>query len=114
MKVGVVGCGLVGATGAYAMVMQGIASELVLVDKNAARAQAEADDILHAVPFAHPIQVRAADYPDLAGSTVVVIAAGVNQRPGETRLQLLERNAAVFREVVPAILRYAPDAVLVV
>jgi L-lactate dehydrogenase len=114
MKVGVVGCGLVGATGAYAMVMQGVASELVLVDKNETRAQAEADDILHAVPFAQPVQVRAADYPDLAGSTVVVIAAGVNQQPGETRLQLLERNAAVFREVVPAILRYAPDAVLVV
>ena len=114
MKVGVVGSGLVGSTGAYAMVMQDVGSELVLVDKNAARAQAEADDILHAVPFAHPVQVRAGDYPDLAGSNVVVIAAGVNQRPGETRLQLLERNAAVFREVVPSILQYAPDAVLVV
>jgi L-lactate dehydrogenase len=114
MKVGVVGCGLVGATGAYAMVMRGVASELVLIDKNAARAQAEAADILHAVPFAHPTQVRAGEYPDLAGSRVVVIAAGVNQQPGETRLQLLERNAAVFREVVPAILQYAPDAVLVV
>jgi L-lactate dehydrogenase len=114
MKVGIVGCGLVGATGAYAMVIQGVGSELVLVDKNNARAQAESDDILHAVPFAHPVQVHAGDYPDLGGCRVVVIAAGVNQRPGETRLQLLERNAAVFREVVPSILRYAPEAVLVV
>jgi L-lactate dehydrogenase len=66
------------------------------------------------VPFAHPVEVRAGDYADLDGCRVVVITAGVNQRPGETRLQLLERNAAVFREVVPAILRAAPDAVLAV
>ncbi|HEX2907710.1 MAG TPA: L-lactate dehydrogenase [Phototrophicaceae bacterium] len=114
MKIGVVGCGLVGATAAYALVMRGIGRELVLVDKNAARAQAEADDILHAVPFAHPLRVSAGDYPDLAGCRVVIIAAGVNQQPGETRLQLLERNAAVFRAVVPAVLHHAPDAVLVI
>src|SRR5512145_1212723 len=114
MKIGVVGCGLVGATAAYALVMRGIGRELVLVDKNAARAQAEADDILHAVPFAHPLRVSAGDYPDLAGCRVVIIAAGVNQQPGETRLQLLERNAAVFRAVVPAVLQHAPDAVLVI
>ena len=79
-----------------------------------ARAQAEADDIFHAVPFAHALDVTAGDYPALAGSRVVIIAAGVNQQPGETRLQLLERNAAVFRQVIPSVLQYAPDAVLVV
>src|SRR5512145_756805 len=114
MKVGIVGSGMVGATAAYAMVMRGTAREIVLVDLNHARAQAEADDILHAVPFAHPVEVRAGTYEDLAGSKVVIIGAGVGQRPGETRLQLLERNAAVFRQVVPNILAYAPQAILLV
>lgn len=114
MKIGVVGSGLVGSTAAYALVMQGIGRQIVLVDKNEARAQAEADDILHAVPFAHPLRVMAGSYNDLAGSRVVIITAGVGQRPGETRLQLLERNAAVFRDVVPQILTHAPDAILVV
>ncbi len=114
MKIGVVGCGLVGSTAAYALVMRGIGREIVLVDKNMTRAQAEADDIFHAVPFAHALDVTAGDYPALAGSRVVIIAAGVNQQPGETRMQLLERNAAVFRQVIPSVLQYAPDAVLVV
>jgi L-lactate dehydrogenase len=114
MKVGIVGSGFVGATAGYALVMQGVGREIVLVDKNTARAAAEADDIRHAVPFAHPLDVRAGEYEDLAGCRVVVLCAGVGQRPGETRLQLLQRNAQVFREVVPAVLRQAPDAVLVV
>lgn len=114
MKVGIVGSGLVGATAAYALVMQGVGREVVLVDRNAGRADAEADDLFHAVPFSHPLTVRSGDYDALADSRVVIISAGVNQQPGETRLQLLERNAAVFAEVVPAILRYAPEAVLVV
>jgi L-lactate dehydrogenase len=113
-KIGVVGTGLVGATAAYAIVMRGIGSQLVLVDKNQSRAEAEADDLLHAVPFAHPMRVRAGDYPDLADSRVVIIAAGVSQKPGETRLQLLERNAAIFKSVIPAVLEYAPEAVLLV
>jgi L-lactate dehydrogenase len=114
MKVGVVGSGMVGATAAYALVMRGVGREVVLVDKNEARAAAEADDIRHAVPFAHPLQVRSGAYADLAGCRVVVLCAGVGQKPGETRLQLLRRNAAVFREVVPAVLKHAPDAVVLV
>ena len=113
-KIGIVGTGFVGATAAYALVMQGIGSELVLVDKNEARAKAEAADILHAVPFAHSLRVRAGNYADLSGCQVVIIAAGVNQQPDETRLQLLERNAAIFRRVVPNVLGHAPDAILVV
>ncbi|MDQ7785002.1 MAG: L-lactate dehydrogenase [Desulfomonilaceae bacterium] len=114
MKIGIVGSGLVGSTSAYAMVMQGIGREIVLVDKNMRRAAAEAMDITHAVPFAYPLKVRSGDYRDLAGSVAVVIAAGVSQKPGESRLELLERNARVFKEIVPSILNNAADAVLVV
>jgi L-lactate dehydrogenase len=114
MKVGIVGSGFVGATAGYALVMSGVGRELVLVDKNAARAEAEADDIRHAVPFANPLEVRAGDYEDLKGCRAVVICAGVGQRPGETRLDLLRRNAAVFAEVVPEVLASAPEAVIVV
>ena len=114
MKVGIVGTGMVGSTAAYAMVLRGIGREIVMVDLNRKRAQAEADDIFHAVPFAHSLQVRAGEYSDLAGSRVVVLAAGVSMRPGETRLQLLERNAAIFADVVPKVLAYAPEAVLLV
>jgi L-lactate dehydrogenase len=114
MKVGIVGSGYVGATAAYAMVMQGVGREIVLVDKNLDRAGAEADDLRHAVPFAHPLEVRAGGFADLAESRVVVLCAGVGQKPGETRLQLLERNAAVFRDIVPQVFQHAPQAVLVV
>jgi len=114
MKVGIVGSGFVGATAAYALVMQGVGRAIVLVDKNAERANAEADDIRHAVPFAHPLEIHAGQYEDLAGCRVVVLCAGVGQKPGETRLALLERNARIFREVVPAVVKNAPDAVLVV
>ena len=114
MKVGIVGSGYVGATAGYALVMQGVGREIVLVDKNAARAVAEADDIRHAVPFAHPLEVCAGNYQDLQGCRVVVLSAGVGQKPGETRLELLQRNAQVFREVVPSVLKHASNAILVV
>ena len=105
---------MVGSASAYALVMSGVGREIVLVDLNHARAEAEANDIYHAVPFAHPLTVRAGDYVDLAGASVVVIAGGVAQKPGETRLQLLQRNADVFRQIVPSVLRQAPEAVLLV
>jgi L-lactate dehydrogenase len=109
-----VGSGFVGATAAYALVMRGVGRRLVLVDQNRARAESEADDILHAVPFAHPLEVTAGEYADLAGCKVVVVSAGVGQKPGETRLQLLGRNSEVFKQVIPSVLRHAPDAVLLV
>lgn len=114
MKVTVVGAGMVGASAAFAMVMRGAASEVVLVDRNRALAEAQAQDILHATPFAYPARVAAGDWADTAGSGVVVLAAGVSQKPGETRLELLSRNEAVFADIVPRILAAAPDAVLLV
>ena len=114
MKVGIVGAGQVGATAAYAMVMRGIGREIVLVDLNKSRAQAEADDIMHAVPFARPLYVHAGDYAGLEGCRVVIITAGVAQKPGESRLQLLERNAAIFKQIVPEILKHAKDTILLV
>jgi L-lactate dehydrogenase len=114
MKIGIVGAGFVGSTAAYAMVMRGVGRQIVLVDKSEGRARAEADDLFHAVPFAHPLDVVAGSYRDLAGARVVILTAGVGQRPDETRLQLLARNEAVFADVVPRVLDHAPDAVLVV
>jgi len=114
MKIGIVGSGFVGATSAYALVMRGLGSEIVLTDVNFKRAQAEADDILHAVPFVHPVDVYAGDMSALTGSHVIIITAGTAQKPGETRLQLLERNAAIMRSVMDGVLTYAPEARIVV
>ncbi|MGQ9371846.1 L-lactate dehydrogenase [Azospirillum sp. A39] len=114
MKVGIIGGGFVGSTAAFAMVMAGSASEIVLVDANEKLAMAQAHDIAHAIPFAHPVVVRHGGYGELDGAGVVVLSAGVAQRPGETRLQLLERNARVFADIIPKALAAAPDAVLLV
>ena len=114
MKVGIIGTGLVGSTAAYALVMRGIGREVVLVDLNKERAQAEADDILHAVPFASSLQVSAGEYEDLKGAQVVVISAGVSQKPGESRLELLERNAKVFQAIIPKVLENAPNTILLI
>lgn len=114
MKVGIVGAGLVGATAAYALLMRGIGREIVLVDMNADRARAEAEDIFHAVPFSNPLTIRSGGYDALAGARVVIVAAGVGQRPGESRMDLLGRNADVFQQVIPSILTSAPDTVIVI
>lgn len=114
MKVGIVGAGQVGSTAAYAMVMRGVGREIVLVDVDAGLAQAQASDILHAVPFSHPLNVVAGNYPDLASSQVVIITAGVAQEPGETRLNLLRRNAQIFEQIIPRVLQNAPEAILLV
>jgi L-lactate dehydrogenase len=112
MKVGIIGAGMVGGAIANALMLTGAADEIVLVDARPERAVAEAEDVLHATPFAHNAQVRAGDYDELGGSDVVVLSAGVAQQPGETRLQLLERNAAVMGEIIPRILGAAPDCLL--
>ena len=114
MKVGIVGCGMVGSSAAYAMALQGSATEIVLVDLNAKLAQAQAEDILHATPFSSPVRVFAGDYSYLKGAGVVILSCGVGQRPGESRLELLARNVKVFEQVIPQVLNHADGAILLV
>ncbi|MBX5214477.1 MULTISPECIES: L-lactate dehydrogenase [unclassified Rhizobium] len=114
MKVGIVGAGMVGSATAYALGLRGVASEVVLVDLDPALAEAQALDIAHAMPFASGTSISHGDYDHLRNAGVVVIAAGVAQRSGETRTDLLSRNAAVFRTVVGEIMRVCPDAILLV
>ena len=114
MNIGIVGNGLVGSTAAYAIIMRGLGRKIVLVDKDEKRSLAETNDLLHAIPFANPLNVRQGTYEDLAECKLVVIAAGVSQKKGESRLDLLKRNADVFAKVIPAILSVAPESILVV
>ena len=114
MKVGIIGAGFVGSTAAYALINQGIGREIVLVDRNEERAHAEANDLRHAVPFTHPILVSSGSYPDLENARIIIIAAGVNQKPGETRLELLEKNASIFQSIIPQVLHAAPEAILLI
>jgi L-lactate dehydrogenase len=114
MKIGIVGCGFVGSSTGYAMTLSGVASELVLIDLNRKLAEAHAEDILHATPFADPVRVAAGDYSDLSGAGLVVLSCGVGQRPVESRLQLLGRNAKVFEQVVSQVVEFAPETVLLI
>ena len=114
MKIGIVGAGMVGATSAYSMMLNGVGNEIVLVDLDRKMAEAQAHDIIHGVPYGHPMWVHAGEYDDLKDAAVVVIAAGVAQKPGESRLQLLDRNAAVFKAIVPRVLAAAPEVVFVI
>ena len=113
-KVGLVGTGMVGSSFAYALIQRGLASELVLVDLNHERAEGEAMDLNHGMSFLRPTRVYAGDYNDLAGADVVVLAAGANQGPGQTRLDLLKVNAAVFRDIVPRILAVNEHCIIVI
>jgi L-lactate dehydrogenase len=114
MKVGIIGSGMVGATSAYAIMMRKAASEIVLIDANQKRAVAEAHDIMHAVPFAAATDIYAGSYDDLKDAKVVVIAAGANQKPGETRLMLMEKNAAIMRDIISKTIAVAPDVIFLV
>ena len=114
MKIGIVGCGFVGSSGAFAIALEGSANALILVHVNADLARAHAEDILHATPFSRPLRVAAGDYPMLEGADLVVLACGVGQKPGETRLKLLERNVRVFEDVVPRVLEHAADTILLI
>jgi L-lactate dehydrogenase len=113
-RVAVVGVGNVGATFAYALLLSGLAAEIVLIDVNRAKAEGEAMDLNHAVPFTHPTRVWAGDFPDCTGAAVVVFAAGAPQKPGETRLDLVYKNAAIWREIVPKVVAHNRNGVLLI
>jgi L-lactate dehydrogenase len=113
-RVAIVGAGNVGASFAYALLLSGLASEIVLIDVNRERAEGEAMDLNHTVPFAHPARVWAGDYDDCAGAAVTVITAGANQRPGETRLQLVAKNATIFRGLIPEVAAANPAGIILV
>ncbi|HET7746319.1 MAG TPA: L-lactate dehydrogenase [Vicinamibacteria bacterium] len=113
-KVAIVGTGMVGATFAYALLQRGLASEIVLVDREKERAEGEAMDLSHGLAFVPPVRVRAGDWADIRGSAVVALTAGASQKPGQTRLDLLQANAAVCRELVPRIVEAEPAATIVI
>src|ERR1019366_7512988 len=114
VRIAVVGAGNVGATCAYSVMLSGLASEIVLLDADRARAEGQAMDLDHAVPFNQPVRVWAGTYDDCKGALVTMVAAGANQRPGEGRMDLLKRNIAVFREVIGEIAAVNPEGIILV
>src|ERR1051326_7633662 len=114
VRVAIVGAGNVGSTAAYALLMSGLASEIVLIDSNRMKAEGEAMDLNHAVPLTHPTRIRAGEYSDCRGAAITVIAAGTGQKPGETRLDLVKRNADIFALIVPEIVRNNPNGIILV
>lgn len=113
-KVGLIGTGMVGTSFAYSLMQQGTANELVLIDADRSRAEGEMMDLNHGMAFVRPMIIRTGDYPDLADADVVVITAGVNQKPGQSRLELLATNCGIFSEIVPKVLKVNPNAIFVV
>jgi len=102
-KAAIVGCGFVGAACAFSLMQSGIFSELVLIDSDMAKAEGEALDISHGVPFSKPVKIYAGTYDDIKNSSVVIITAGANQKPGETRLDLVKKNISIFKSIIPEI-----------
>jgi L-lactate dehydrogenase len=114
MKIGIIGNGLVGSTAAYAIALLKAANEIVMIDKDKKRSIAEAADIQDALPFVSASDVYSGDFEDLKGCKIIVHAAGVNQKPGETRLMLMGKNAKVTREVITNSFKYAPEAIFLI
>ncbi|MCR5372238.1 MAG: L-lactate dehydrogenase [Solobacterium sp.] len=102
-KAVIIGAGFVGSASAFALLQSGLFTEIVLIDNNQAKAEGEAMDISHGVPFCSPVDIHAGGYEDAADAGIIIITAGAAQRPGETRLDLVSRNAAIFRSIIPSI-----------
>ncbi len=113
-KCAVIGVGLVGATSAFTLAGSGLFSEIILLDQNRRRAEGEAADINHGISFARPCIVRAGDYEDLHDCGLVVLAAGANQKPGETRIELLGRNHAILKSIVGQICAVNQECILLI
>ena len=113
-KVAVVGVGSVGASFAYSLVIHGLVSEISLIDVNAEKARGEAMDLEHGMPFVQPARINAGDYRECKDADIVVITAGAAQKPGESRLDLVKKNAAIFKQVIPKITEHNDQCVLLV
>ena len=111
-KVVIVGAGFVGSTSAYTIMLSGIFSHIVIIDINEAKAEGDALDISHGVSFVKPVRVTAGGYEECRDADIVIITAGANQAPGESRLDLLKRNVDITRGIVENIMKYAPDDII--
>ena len=113
-KAAIVGCGFVGSASAFALMESGLFSELVLIDADRNRAEGEALDISHGLPFSKPMQIYAGGYEDISDASVVIVTAGAGQKPGETRLDLVKKNVGIFRSIIPEIAKYNKNGILLV
>ena len=102
-KVVMIGCGFVGSACCFSLMQSGLFSEMVLIDADKAKAEGEALDISHGVPFSKPIKIYAGDYDDIKNASLIIISAGANQKPGETRLDLVKKNISIFKSIIPEI-----------
>ncbi len=113
-KCAIIGCGLVGATTAFTLIENGVFSELVLIDTNHRKAEGEAMDINHGIPFAKPVKVYAGSYDDIADCFLIIIAAGANQKPGETRMDLVKKNTDILKSIIPEITKRNKECILLI
>ena len=113
-KISVIGAGAVGSATAFALMNHNVATDIVIVDINKEKAEGEAMVISHGRVFVEPVNIIAGDYPDTQDSDIVIITAGLAQRPGETRIDLVNRNIEIYKQMVPEIVKYNPDAILLV
>ena len=113
-KISVLGAGNVGATIAYTFAVHGTCSDVVLVDINEAKAKGEAMDIRHGISFAHNLDITDGTYDDIAGSDIVVVTLGMGRKPGQSRLDLMQNNVNIIKQVMPNVAKIAPEAIYVV
>jgi len=113
-KIAIVGTGFVGSTTAYTLMLSGLVSEIVLIDLNARKAEGEAMDMNHGMPFVRPVKIYSGDYPNCKDADIVVITGGANQKPGETRMDLVNKNTAIFKDVIGSIVKYNTECILLV
>ncbi len=113
-KIAIIGAGNVGATYAYALLQSGLAGEIVLIDANKLKAEGEAMDLNHAVPFVQPTRIWAGTYADCKGAAITVITAGAGQKPGESRLDLVHKNISIFKQIIPQVVKNNPDGLLLI
>ena len=102
-KAAIIGYGFVRATSPFSIHQKGIYSELVLIDANKEKAEGEAMDISHGRPYAHPMKIYAGSYDDISDCSLIIITAGANQKPGETRLDLVHKNVAIIKSIIKEI-----------